>query len=129
MCNLKIPVYFMAAISTAILAGCATQREPDTMADIMREQASTEYDRADVKGEIAAEWERGAELVESGENNVEEGEELIESARRDLQRGREQIELGNRQIAEGNQLMQQTERRYRETLPEDTPSGYSPLSD
>ena len=127
MCNLKIRLYFMVAISTAMLAGCATQREPDTMADIMREQASAEYDRADVKGEIAAEWERGAELVESGENNVQEGEDLIESARRDLQRGREQIELGNRQIAEGNQLMQDSEQRYRGTLPEDEPAGYAPL--
>lgn len=118
----KLVVYFVVAMSTANLAGCATESER-TMADLMREQASTENLRADVKEQIAADWEKGTELVDSGKKNVEAGENLIESARRDMQRAREQIELGNRQIAEGSKIIRDSERRYQETLSEEEPAG------
>ena len=84
----------------------------------MRNEADAQHLRADVKAQIAADWDRGENLVESGQGNVAEGEKLIETATRDMRSGREQVELGRREVAEGNRLMQESEQRFRDSSPE-----------
>ncbi|MBN1982675.1 MAG: hypothetical protein JW795_14165 [Chitinivibrionales bacterium] len=103
-------------ITMAIFVGCAVNKH--NTADAMRVHATKSQDNADLKNQIAKDWEKGQKLVKSGTKNVEKGGKIVQSAQQDLDMGNSQIDLGNKEIAEGNNLMQNSEKRFREVFPE-----------
>lgn len=98
------------------LTGCAGNQE--TTADLMRDDATLGQNQVDRKNQIAKDWERGKELIVTGENRLEEGEEQVESAQDELESGQETIERGEEEIAEGKKLVRDSERKFREDYPE-----------
>lgn len=109
-------IFIALVTSLATLAGCAT--EPTTTADLMRGHASDEQAQVDQKTQIANDWDKAQELVDSGNRNIEDGLVKVKSAEEDLNEGNEQIERGNLQVIEGNRLMQDSMRRFRDAFPD-----------
>jgi len=116
MRQLGMTMLVVAGVSMFTLSGCA-KKEP-TAADLMRSHAKNVQERAELKEQLAKDWEKGQALVISGEKRVQEGEKLIKKAERDLKQGQEQLERGNREIAEGKNLMQQSESRFQQNYPD-----------
>ena len=106
----------IAAFAVAVLltAGCATR---PTLADAMRAHSDEQQRQSEVKKELAADWERGNELLEAGRKKVARGERRIEEAEQAIERGTAEIESGTEQMAEGRALKAQSERRFRERFP------------
>lgn len=104
-----------AGFVIATLVGCTSA---PTTGDRMRTHAAVVQDQVDLKKELAKDWDRGTNLVQSGEKRVKGGEKKITSAERDLKEGRDQVERGNQEIAEGRKLMQESKRRFHETFPD-----------
>lgn len=105
----------------AVWAGCS--HEPTT-ADLMREHAAEAQTQVDLKNELAKEWEKGQKIAAAGEKRVNRGERRVKSAQRalekiqrNLKKGQEEIERGRREIAKGREMIENSERRFRETFP------------
>lgn len=103
------------AVALVTLAGCATQSP--TAADRMRGHADDERARADLQSEIAADWDKGQKLVNSGNRKILDGEKTVEKAQESLRRGTALIETGNSEVAEGGILLRDAERRFRAAYP------------
>lgn len=105
---------FAVGMAIIALAGCAS--EP-TRAELMRQHVSnveaTAEAQADLKEELAKDWEEGQSLIESGNQNIEDGEKRIDLAERNLKKGEDQVERGRRELAEGKRLVRESERRFR----------------
>lgn len=104
-----------------VLAGCASK---PTAADFMRGHATEVQAQADLKSQLAKDWDRGSKLVASGEKRVRDGEKRVrdaerrvESAERDIKIGQDNIEYGRREIAEGQQLINESETIFTENFP------------
>lgn len=112
-------VLFCSAVIGSVLAlgGCASKT---TTADLMRAHASEARAEADLKSELAKDWEKGSNLFSSGKKRLKSGEKRVESAERDLKTGRQDIERGSQEIARGQELMRQSESRFREAFPGST---------
>ena len=113
--QLGMRMLVVAGVSILTLSGCA-KKQP-TAADLMRNHAKNVQEKAELKAQLAKDWEKGQALVISGEKRVQEGEKLIKKAERDLKRGQEQLERGNRETAEGKTLMQQSESQFQQNFP------------
>lgn len=101
-----------------LAGGCASNPAEPTLADSMREHSAEQQRQSDAKQQLARDWERGAELVQSGEKLVARGEERIEAAEKAMEKGTSEIERGNEQILEGEELKTRSERRFREQFPD-----------
>ena len=117
MKNLHVVTGISTVLTFLFLTACSSSRAP-TAADMMRDYADVAQDRADLRSQLARDWDRGAALLVSGERRVRAGESRIESAEREIRRGRDDIERGNREIAEGQSLLEESERKFREAFPE-----------
>lgn len=106
--------YLAAGAVVITLAGCAST--PNT-ADIMRAHAADAQSQVDLKNQLAKDWSRGANLVQSGEKRVKRGEKKVKSAEEELKEGQDQVERGNQEIAEGRKLMQESEQHFHENFP------------
>lgn len=104
------------AVAFVTLAGCATQ-QPPTTADRMRGHATDERARADIQSEIAADWDKGQKLVNSGNRKIMDGEKMVERAQEDLRKGTALIEEGKGEVSEGGILLRDSERRFRSAYP------------
>ena len=102
-------------VALVTLVGCATQ--PPTTADRMRGHADDERARADIQSEIAADWDQGQKLVNSGNRKILDGEKMVQKAQESLRKGTALIEEGNSQVAEGGVLLRDSERRFRKAYP------------
>lgn len=109
---------FGAIAAIFMLTGCASQPAEPTLADTMREHSAEQQRQSDAKKQLARDWERGAELAESGRELVARGESRIEDAEKAMARGADEIERGTEQIAEGEELKARSERRFRELFPD-----------
>ncbi len=105
----------LAGLSLLFLTGCAGKSA--STADLMRGHAVDAQNQADLKEQLAKDWEKGDKLVQTGEKRVEDGENRIKKAEQDLKKGQEEMEQGNREIAEGKKLMLESEQRFRENFP------------
>ena len=119
----SLSICFAVGVAMLALAGCRSTPNPST-ADLMRTHAFESQAQADLKNQLAKNWERGSKLVQSGEKHIKDGEKRIKdsekeirSAERDLKKGRSQVDEGNREIDEGRKLMQESRRRFRENFP------------
>ena len=110
----KISAFVSVVAMTAALVGCSSQ--PST-ADLMRAHADDAQARADLRKQFAKDWDRGSDLIRSGEKRVEKGEKQITSAEQDLKDGNEKVAQGKNEIAEGKKLMQESEQLFREHFP------------
>lgn len=97
------------------LTGCSD--DPETTADVMRDDASEGQAQVDMKKQIAKDWERGKEMIASGAELVEEGAEQVESAQEEFESGQKTIEHGEQKIAEGQKLVNESERKFQELYP------------
>lgn len=113
MCKRILMVFALAAV-----VGCATQEKEPTRADIMRGHADQRQSQADLKNEIARDWERGQTMVQEGESRIRAGERRVESAEENLARGRDQIARGNREVNDGQRMVRDAERRFQTHFPE-----------
>jgi exonuclease III len=113
----KCFISLVVGIIAAMVSGCATS---PSNADRMREHRSDTEVRAQVetelKDQLAQDWEKGKNLIASGNKNIAEGEKMIESSERDLRSGKNQVELGKRQFAEGTELVRDSESRFRDAF-------------
>lgn len=118
-------VFICVAIGVvaAIVTGCASN---SSKADLMRDHRSEVQIQAQAEGELqdqlAQNWDRGQELIESGNKNITDGEKRIESAKKELKSAQDQVDLGNRELAEGTMLVQTSERDFQEAFSSD-PEG------
>lgn len=112
----KVFIYLVIGAITATVSGCATAPR-NTEADRMRDHRSQTELRAQSESELrdrlAQEWERGQNLIETGNRNIEDGESLIESAEEDFRRGQNLVERGQRELNEGTELVRTSEQRFR----------------
>jgi tyrosyl-tRNA synthetase len=113
----RLSICLTIVIVTGTLAGCAGQGKPATVGDVMRGHATEAQDTADVRNEIAANWEQGQKLTESGEKKVNDGEKKVAKAEDELRKAKQQVAEGQREIAEGTALVQASERRFNEAFP------------
>jgi hypothetical protein len=108
MSKLKASVFLAVGSSMLALAGCASA--PPTSGDLMRGHGAEAQSQVDLKYQLAKDWDRGSQLVASGEKRLEAGERRVKDGQRDIKRG-------NREISEGQKLIQDSERRFREEFP------------
>ncbi len=110
-------ISLVVGIIAAMVSGCATN---PSNANLMREHRSDVDTRAqaesELKDQLALNWEKGQELIESGNKNIVDGEKVIVLAERTLTRGRNQVERGKRELAEGNDLVRDSESRFRDAF-------------
>ena len=110
-------ITFAAGVIMVVLAGCAGKSDPSA-ADLMRGYAGESQVSADMKKQLAQDWEKGSKLVKSGEKRVKDGERRIKSAERDLNRAKDAVGQGFREISEGTTLMLESERLFHEKYPD-----------
>lgn len=117
------------AISLALLAGCSSQ--PST-ADLMRGQAEEAKAVAQVRDQLADQWEEGKslvaagekqivsgeDLVDDGEANIRKGQALIEKGNKQIKKGKGRITSGNKQVAQGRKMVDESLSTYRQSFPE-----------
>jgi hypothetical protein len=117
----KIRICLAGGVIMAVLAGCSgtsgTKAGPST-GDIMREYATESQARADLKKQLARDWERGSKLMKSGEKRARDGERRIAAAERELLRAKEAVKQGYKEISDGTALMLESERLFREKYPD-----------
>jgi hypothetical protein len=113
--RLSICLAFVLAVG--VMAGCAGQDRAPTVADAMRGHATEAQDMADVRNELAENWEQGQKLTESGEKKVSDGEKKVAKAEGELREARAQVAEGRREIAEGMAMVRESERRFNEAYP------------
>ena len=120
----------VATISIALAAGCASTPSEPTLADAMRGHSDEAQQQADLKRELAKNWERGAKLETTGERRVARAREQIAEAEQKIEDARDAIERGNREVAEGRALKAESERRFRERFPDQSlqPAGSEPAN-
>lgn len=106
------------AAAALLTAGCASKPTEPTLADAMRAHSDEQQRQSEVKKKLAADWERGNELLEAGRKQVARGERRIEEAEQAIEKGQAEIESGTAQMAEGRALRAQSERQFRERFPE-----------
>lgn len=116
MNHVSIARRLAVAVALVTLAGCTTQ--PPTAADRMRGHASDERALADIQSEIAADWDDGQKLVDSGNRKILNGEKMVKEAQESLRKGVALIDEGNSEVAEGGLLLRDAERRFRAAYPE-----------
>ncbi|MHB8767199.1 MAG: hypothetical protein ACYDA8_23050 [Deferrisomatales bacterium] len=104
-----------AGLAVIALAGCAGS---PTTADLMRAHAFEARTQAELNSGLARDWDRGSALVQAGEKRIVDGEKRIRAAEDKLEEGRDQVEQGEQEVAEGRELMEESERRFRETFPD-----------
>ncbi len=112
MTSLKI-VFIVGAMALS-LAGCSAK---PTKSELMLQQTATTQEETRLKKQLAKDWERGAELIKTGEERVEDGEDLVDSGESEVNKGKKAIKKGKNEIAEGKKLMQTSERRFEEAFP------------
>ncbi|MGK7295835.1 MAG: hypothetical protein ACNS61_08420 [Candidatus Wenzhouxiangella sp. M2_3B_020] len=106
------------AATLALTAGCASKPTEPTLADAMRAHSDEQQRQSEIKKELAADWERGNELLRAGSKRIARGEQRIEEAELAIEKGTAEIESGTEQMAEGRALKAESERRFRERFPE-----------
>lgn len=120
MSKSNVFVCFSVGVVAAVVSGCASN---PSKGDLMRDHRSEVQIQAQAEGELqdqlARDWDRGQELIESGNNNIADGEKRIEAAKEELKRGKEQVEQGKRELAEGKELVQTSERGFRDAFDSD----------
>lgn len=97
------------------LTGCSGK---ETMADLMRDDASTEQTQVNLKNQIAKDWETGQKMMATGEKRVEDATKQMKSAERNLKNGQDKIARGQREISEGQKLVTDSEQIFRANYPE-----------
>lgn len=107
-------LFFVLSFGLLQLTGCAGRETTPTLADEMRGAATEFQAQADRKEQLAADWERGQNLITSGERKIERGERRIQSAESELERGRREVSEGEAELREGRQLVAESERRFEE---------------
>lgn len=105
-------------VSIALAAGCASTQPAPTLADAMRGHSDEAQQEAELKRELAKNWERGNKLEATGERRVARAREQIEDAEQKIEDARAAIERGEREVAEGRALKAENERRFRERFPD-----------
>lgn len=112
----NLPKLILAGLTSGLLlTGCGSRETTTpTLADEMRGAAAEVQVEADRREQLADDWERGQNLIGSGQSKIERGESRISSAQRDLERGRREVEEGQAEISEGRRLVAASERRYEE---------------
>ena len=107
-----------------LAAGCAGSPPAPTPADAMR-------DKSGASAEMAVQWDKGNQLVQTGERQVKEGEQQLRQAA-EQRKAAEQLEQdarariadGKNKVAQGLALKERIEQDYAETLP--APKGSTP---
>jgi hypothetical protein len=117
MKTISLAICFTLVAALGTLSGCASQSKPTTAADVMRGHASDAQEKADLRNELAENWERGQKMIESGNQSISNGERNVTKAENDLRKAQERVAEGRRQIAEGTALVQESEQRFRESFP------------
>lgn len=111
--------FVKSAVSMSLLflalTGCSGK---ETMADLMRDDASAEQTQVNLKNQIAKDWETGQKMIGTGEKRVEDGKKQVKSAERNLKNGQDQIARGQREISEGQKLVTESEQTFRRDYPE-----------
>ncbi|MEX1080920.1 MAG: hypothetical protein WEC99_02775, partial [Halofilum sp. (in: g-proteobacteria)] len=74
--------------------------------------------QVDRKNQIAEDWDKAQELVESGNQKVEAGLKQVKSAEEGRVKGERKIERGNREITEGQMLLEDAMQRFRAAFPD-----------
>jgi len=91
----------VAMTSAALLAGCSST---PTRADLMRSSAADSQAQAELKGRLAADWDRGQAAIVSGEKKIEDGERLVSE--------------GKRELRQGQKLVRDSEREFKQNFPD-----------
>lgn len=101
----------------AMFTGCASH---PSNADLMRGHLSPAQVQAqaegDLQAQLAKDWDKGQELIESGNKNIADGESKVKAAERDLKNGKSQVERGTKELAEGTKLVEASEKGFREAF-------------
>ena len=113
--KIKNHFYWAALLAMLFLTGCASQ---PTLADNMRSRTASLQAQIELKEKLAADWDRGSNLVTSGEKQIRDGERLVKRAEKDLRKGQEKLNGGNMQILEGKKMMEEAERSFRVNFPD-----------
>ncbi|MBI3803124.1 MAG: hypothetical protein HY282_05110 [Nitrospirae bacterium] len=92
--------YLAGAFILFLAAGCATSRQESTFADQARNTAT--------------EWDKGNNLIRSGEAQVKQGEHEQQEAENLMARGKADADKGEGKIQEGKQIIQQLEQEHPE---------------
>ncbi len=115
MSTVRVSTGLAVALAVTLLAGCSSK--PST-ADLMRSHATEGQSLANLKTQLAKDWETGQALIESGEDDVKSGEKKVKAAKKDLKKGNDQIERGNENVTKGSKMMREAEQRFREAFPD-----------
>lgn len=107
-----------------LAVGCAGSPPAPTPADAMREKSGA-------SAEMAVQWDKANQLVQTGEQQITEGEQQLRQAA-EQRRAAEQLEQdarariadGKNKVAQGLALKERIEQDYAETLP--APKGATP---
>jgi septal ring factor EnvC (AmiA/AmiB activator) len=114
MAQCSANVLFSLTLGLLLLTGCASRETTPTLADEMRGAAAAVQLEADRRAQLADDWERGQNLITSGQRKLDRGEQRVESAERDLERGRREVEEGQDELSEGRRVVAESERRFEE---------------
>lgn len=99
-------------------AGCASNSSEPTMADAMRQYSDDVQQEADLKRQLAEDWETGNQLERTGLQRVERARKTIEKAEKEIKKAEQALERGNREIEKGRALRAESERRFRSRFPD-----------
>jgi uncharacterized protein YcfL len=86
-----------------LAAGCAAKQQP-TFADNMRV--------------VASQWDKGKNLIKSGEEQIRKGEQQQREAEELMAKGKSNVEKGEEKIKDGKFLVEMIEREHPEVLQE-----------
>lgn len=118
MKNRNLSQWIIALTAAVLLAACASTPEEPTLGDRMRVHSDDMQRQADLRRELAAQWDEGAELVSTGENRIERNQRRLQEAEEAMERAQDRIRTGNQEVTRGQRMMNESERRFREEFPD-----------
>jgi exonuclease VII small subunit len=108
----------IVALSSVLLlgAGCAAS-QPST-SDLMRDYAAEQGSQVAMQEALAKDWDKGSELINTGEQRVQQAEKDIRQAKKQLRDARRALKRGKRETARGQELKISSGNTFREHFPD-----------
>lgn len=116
----KNRILTVVALSSIVLVGAGCSTNQPTTADLMRNHASEQSAEASLKKNLAKDWDKGTQLIDTGEKRVKRAEKDIRQAEKQLRDARKALEKGKREMAQGQKLKASSERKFRAQFPDST---------
>ena len=106
----------LTGILAVALSGCAN-KQPST-ADLMRQHAAQDSSRAAMQKDLAKQWDRGSELIVSGNKQIRTAEKQVNQAEKQLREAQRDLKQAKRDVAKGERLKQRAEKKFSEEFPQ-----------